>query len=302
MPPAASRIHVHVVALTWVVATLLVLGSLPAGASEVEAHGSGEQDLLTLVNQERSQAGRAHLVASSDLATNARRHAMDMATADQRFHQSDFSVMCCWISIAENLFEARGVDTRSASAIREVVDRAHRRLMESPAHRANILGRDFHDVGIGVAVNHATGTLWVAQVFRQRTDGPLRPVPTPPPPDPSPAPPDPSPAPKPVPEPASANEPGPAEPTEPDGRPLATHEPQRHDGMIDDPMPVLGPRRPDRMFGDAVAARAARQDSALIPHAEPATRATAATAAAVAWWPVAVMIAGVAATNLLRRR
>jgi uncharacterized protein YkwD len=278
-----------------IVAALLVLAASASMAGDVAAHPNGEQQLHELVNQARTDAGLQPLAPASDLQDNARRHAMAMATADRRWHQSDWSRVCCWIGIAENLFEARGIDTRSASALQEVMKRAHRRLMESSTHRANILNRDAHDIGIGVAVNHAAGTVWVVQVFRQRTDGPLQPAPTPPPLDPSPAP-------QAEREPASVTEPRSAEPTESGGRPLAAHESQRHDGMIDDPMPVHGPRRPDRMFGDAVAARAARQDSALVPHAEPATRATAATAAAVAWWPVAVMIAGVAATNLLRRR
>ena len=59
-----------------------------------------------------------------------------------------------WRAVGENV------------AYTSTVTRAHTLLMNSPAHRANILSTTFTQVGLGVAKD-SHGTVWVVEVFRK---------------------------------------------------------------------------------------------------------------------------------------
>jgi len=61
--------------------------------------------------------------------------------------------MCCWSAISENI------------AYDSSARRAHRALMDSAPHRANILDSTKRAVGVGIA--RADGMVWVTQVFRR---------------------------------------------------------------------------------------------------------------------------------------
>jgi uncharacterized protein YkwD len=81
----------------------------------------------------------------------AHEHSSDMAARTDLFHTSNFSVVCCWSAIGENI------------AYNVTVRRAHRALMASPGHRANILDPRMRRVGVGVVERH--GRLWVTEIF-----------------------------------------------------------------------------------------------------------------------------------------
>jgi uncharacterized protein YkwD len=81
----------------------------------------------------------------------AHAHAADMASHEFLFHTRNFSVVCCWSRIGENI------------AFNSTVRRAHRALMASPGHRANILDPRMRRVGVGIV--ERGGELWVTEVF-----------------------------------------------------------------------------------------------------------------------------------------
>jgi uncharacterized protein YkwD len=109
--------------------------------------------LVRRINAARAAHGLAPLTVRADLTRHARAHSGRMAVGRQLFHTPSLAVICCWSAIAENVAydrTARG---------------AHRGLMASPGHRANILHPSMRAVGVGVVRSH--GVYWVTQVFRR---------------------------------------------------------------------------------------------------------------------------------------
>jgi uncharacterized protein YkwD len=109
--------------------------------------------LVRRINAARADRGLAPLRVRADLSRHARAHSAAMARGRTLFHTADFRVICCWSSIAENV------------AYNRTARGAHRSLMASPGHRANILDRSKRAVGVGVV--RSGGALWVTQVFRR---------------------------------------------------------------------------------------------------------------------------------------
>jgi uncharacterized protein YkwD len=120
----------------------------PAAAS---ATTSREAALLARIDHAREVHGLAPLRPKPGLMAYAREHSAKMASADYLFHTRDFSVVCCWSAIGENI------------AYNATVRRAHRAFMGSPGHRANILDPRMRRVGVGIVERN--GELWVTEVF-----------------------------------------------------------------------------------------------------------------------------------------
>jgi uncharacterized protein YkwD len=121
-----------------------------------------EDRLLEMVNEERLRANLKPLKADPELAALARAHSGDMfargyfshVTPDgrdlgDRMRQASLG----YLAAGENL------------ALAPTLPMAHRGLMNSPGHRANILRRQFGRVGIGVLDGGVHG-LMVTQDFR----------------------------------------------------------------------------------------------------------------------------------------
>jgi uncharacterized protein YkwD len=141
-----QRITLSLLATVILTASTALLGAAPAGAITTR-----EGRLLSKINNARAAHGLQPLRLSSDLASTARQHSRQMASAATLFHTANFSSICCWSAIAENVgmgYSVRGV---------------HRAFMHSPAHRANILDRRMRVVGVGVIASG--GRLWVTEVF-----------------------------------------------------------------------------------------------------------------------------------------
>jgi hypothetical protein len=78
-----------------------------------------------------------------------------MARTDDLYHNPNLgSAVRNWQAVGENV--GRGGDVPSL----------HQAFMNSPSHRANILDRDFTEVGVGTYVD-GNGILWVTEVFRR---------------------------------------------------------------------------------------------------------------------------------------
>jgi hypothetical protein len=138
-------------------AAVVVPAAWRSAGTEVEASAEAGS-LLTMVNQARANNGLAPLSAASDLTAIAAERASIMAKNGTLAHTQDLGGRaCCWTWIGENV--------AFAGSVRSL----HDVLMNSSAHRANILKADADDVGI--AVVKGGGSLWAAQVFRVRSDG-----------------------------------------------------------------------------------------------------------------------------------
>lgn len=110
-----------------------------------------------LVNQERAAAGLRVLAASPRLASIAAGHSMAMAERRSISHNDAYMA-------AANRRALGATALGENVAMNGTTDDAHRRLMASPGHRANILRPGFDAVGIAV-VRDETGMLYVTQNF-----------------------------------------------------------------------------------------------------------------------------------------
>jgi uncharacterized protein YkwD len=149
LAPARSRAAAALAAFALVLA-ILVSGAAtarPAGASSVE------DTFTTKLNHARSSRGVPQLTTRSHLVAVARDQAARMAGQSRLYHNPNLtSNVNNWRWVGENV--GYGPDALSV----------HVAFMNSPGHRANILDRDFTEVGIGAVVRN--GRVWVAEVFR----------------------------------------------------------------------------------------------------------------------------------------
>jgi len=142
------RVALSLVATVAVTAAIALVGAAPASAVTTR-----EAAFLTKINNARATNGLPPLRLATDLSSHARQHSREMASAVTLFHTPNFSSICCWSAIAENVgvgYTVRGV---------------HRALMRSAPHRSNILDSRMRAVGIGVV--SSGGKIWVTQIFRR---------------------------------------------------------------------------------------------------------------------------------------
>jgi len=119
----------------------------PAGAL------TSETSMVELVNGERTFNAMGSLTVHPDLVAAARKHAQAMADRGTIFHSADLASIGVtgWTLLGENV------------AMAPTVESAHKALMNSASHRANILEDSFTHIGIGIV--EAKGTLWIVQMF-----------------------------------------------------------------------------------------------------------------------------------------
>jgi uncharacterized protein YkwD len=106
-----------------------------------------EARMLKLLNDERARHGLKALVIDPALVDAARRHSADMLTKGYFAHASADGKSPADRALASG---ARFLVIGENLALAPTVDLAHRGLMDSPGHRANILGDRWSRVGIGV--------------------------------------------------------------------------------------------------------------------------------------------------------
>ena len=123
-----------------------------------------QDNIIRLTNRYRRKEGLRKLKADAQLSKAAQGHADDMDDVGRYLgHTSsdgrDFEARINeagygWRSIRENVASGQ----QSARAV-------VRGWMESPGHRANILSDDITEIGIGFAVDDASGTTYWVQKF-----------------------------------------------------------------------------------------------------------------------------------------
>lgn len=151
--------------LTTVVLTLLLV-AMPISAAvgqEVDA----EQAFLAVTNASRAEQGLSALTMSSELTDIARGWTAQMAAAGTISHNPNYATSYTgeWSMMGENVGT-----TTMVSDVQTAIDRIQRAFLDSPSHRANIVG-DYNQAGVGVIVDEQ-GVMWVTVNFLQ---GPVPP-------------------------------------------------------------------------------------------------------------------------------
>ena len=136
--------------------------TLPFKVANPRPRADLETRMLGLLNKERIAAGLKPLAPDPELTEVARLHSTDMFARGYFAHDTPdgrdpFDRMreakVHFVTAGENL------------ALAPTVEVAHRGLMNSPGHRANILHKDFGRVGIGIMDGGIRG-LMISQEFR----------------------------------------------------------------------------------------------------------------------------------------
>ena len=145
----ASRVRGMVASI--LVGVLTIVGLTSIGVMSAAAADS--DTIASLVNQARAANGQAGLLRNGQLDAVAVGWANQMAANGAMAHNPNLvsQVPAGWSALGENVAQGQP----SAPAM-------HTAWMNSPGHRANILG-DFTD--IGVAFVAAAGTTWGVEVF-----------------------------------------------------------------------------------------------------------------------------------------
>jgi hypothetical protein len=127
---------------------------LGAGTAEAVTQVS-TGGMVSDVNQARQARGVPSLDTDGSLASVALAQARRMASRDTLYHNPNLqSDVTNYRWVGENVGYGPSLD---------VIQDA---FMKSPSHKANILDRDFTEIGIA-AVKDGDGRTWVAQVFRR---------------------------------------------------------------------------------------------------------------------------------------
>jgi uncharacterized protein YkwD len=131
------------------------------------------QRLLDLMNADRAKVGAPSLSLRADVGDIALGHSRDMAAKGEIFHNDGY-----FTAAVRSRLHARILGENVA--MNPDVDDAHRRLMNSPGHRANILDARFTVVGVAV-VRTGDGEMWFTEDFLQPAAvvaaRPARPIP-----------------------------------------------------------------------------------------------------------------------------
>ncbi|MBX3091943.1 MAG: hypothetical protein KF801_05470 [Cryobacterium sp.] len=136
-----------------VLAVVALLSSMLVVSTSTPAMASGEGTILSLINRDRAAKGLGPLKLNSAINAVALNWAKSMAAKDSMVHNPNYStqIPSGWTRAGENI--AHGYSSPGA---------VHAAWMNSPGHRANILG-DYTDVGIAFIT--VDGSTWAVEDF-----------------------------------------------------------------------------------------------------------------------------------------
>jgi uncharacterized protein YkwD len=133
---------------------LLTTAAATASPASAASFSATERAFLAKVNAERKARHLRPLVLRAELNTVARRQANRMASTRRLYHNP---------ALAREVRNYRWVGENVGYG--PSVSSLHTAFMRSPAHKANILDRDYSQVGIASITRGRT--IWVTFVFRQ---------------------------------------------------------------------------------------------------------------------------------------
>jgi uncharacterized protein YkwD len=124
---------------------------------------AGEDQIIALINQERTERGLEPVVKDDSLTRAARLHTQLMVEKHELTHRlSDEPVLRDRVAVTGLAFDAAGENVAYDGSVQH----AHVEFMHSPGHRANILLPKFNAVGVGVV--HSGNLVWVTEDFAQK--------------------------------------------------------------------------------------------------------------------------------------
>lgn len=144
---------------------------VPAGGRPVLVPEAARH-LLDLANAERASAGSQPLTSRPDVTEVAAGHSLAMAERGAIWHNAAYVT-----DAVANLLRATWVRGENVAWSNDV-DHAHRLLMESSAHRMNMLDPRYSVAGFAVA-RSSDGNYWVTQNFLEPMTSPAPRVPAP---------------------------------------------------------------------------------------------------------------------------
>jgi uncharacterized protein YkwD len=158
-PGATKRVLIILLYVCVTVALVLVAPRTAVAGPTLSPELS--ESLLKLINEERSLAGLPALILREDLSKAAEEHAVDMIEAGYFGHMSPTRG-----TLANRL---RAADIRFSKAAENLAgctspELAHRLLMESASHRANVLSERFTHLGVAVVKGGRYGMM-IVEVF-----------------------------------------------------------------------------------------------------------------------------------------
>lgn len=114
--------------------------------------GYSEDNFAQLINADRAANGLPTLAVETFLVTPARAQSARMASAGEIFHNPNLAAEFAsgWQSLGENV------------GVGGTIDDLHAAFMNSPSHRANVLG-NYDKVGIGIVMDGST--IYVTELF-----------------------------------------------------------------------------------------------------------------------------------------
>jgi cysteine-rich secretory family protein len=141
--------------------SITILGALVAGLIAVTAPAASaltsvESCFYSATNHERTSRGIPKLSLASDLVSIARKHSEKMAADGTIYHNNNLGneISGNWWAAGENVGMGPSCDSIQSA------------FMSSPGHKANILDRDYNQVGVGVAIKD--NTIYVTVDFAGR--------------------------------------------------------------------------------------------------------------------------------------
>lgn len=118
-----------------------------------------ERDFARKINTARNLAGARRLELDKQLSRVARKHSWEMNKSNSLYHTPSGKLgwrVTRWNHLGENVGAGQTVTS------------LHQAFMNSPAHRSNVLDRDYRHVGVGVTKDN--NYMWVTIVFEARRD------------------------------------------------------------------------------------------------------------------------------------
>jgi uncharacterized protein YkwD len=152
-----------------VLVCLALLGVVPVFAAQTKPAdkpkpamlSAAEKELIDLMNEERAREKLPPLKPSDKLMLAARNHAQNMAKQEKGSHVLDDKTPIDRAKDVGYAFRQLGENWASGQKTNAL---AIKQWMDSPPHRANILKKEFTEIGVGIAKS-AKGKLYYCQLF-----------------------------------------------------------------------------------------------------------------------------------------
>lgn len=157
-----GRRRVRVLGASFTVLSLMLTLLSPTPATASNDWVSAEQRFVNHLNRERAAIGLGTVQVNLQMVRIARDWSGRMAASGTMSHRPDIPayVHGPWERLGENV---GWITYRDGDSLAAAVDRLHQAFMDSPGHKANVLG-DYNQVGVGVLVVES-GKLWVTFNF-----------------------------------------------------------------------------------------------------------------------------------------